>query len=46
MHADLTIPAQQGLFAHDQINSLFCLRRHRLTAVHYRAARDQTFATW
>ena len=38
--------AQQLLSAHDQINNLFYLRRHRLTAVHYRAARDQAFATW
>lgn len=37
--------AQQVLSAHDQINNLFYLRRHRLTAVHYRAACDQAFAT-
>jgi putative transposase len=38
--------AQRFLSAHDQINNLFHLRRHRLPAHQYRAARAQTFQTW
>jgi putative transposase len=38
--------AQRFLSAHDQINTLFHLRRDRLPAPHYRAARTQAFQTW
>ena len=38
--------AQQFLSSHDQIHNLFQLRRHRLTAVDHRAARDRAFQTW
>jgi putative transposase len=38
--------AQRFLSAHDPINNLFHLRRDHVTAVQYRAARAQAFATW
>jgi putative transposase len=38
--------AQRFLSAHDGINNLFHLRRHRLPAAQYRAARAQAFQTW
>src|SRR4051812_34481128 len=38
--------AQRFLSAHDQINNLFQLRRDRLPADQYRAARTQAFQTW
>ena len=38
--------AQRFLAAHDQVNNLFHLRRHRLPAEQYRAARAQAFRTW
>ena len=38
--------AQRFLSAHDGINNLFHLRRHRLPAHRYRAARIQAFQTW
>ena len=38
--------AQRFLSAHDGINNLFPLRRHRLPATQYRAARTQAFQTW
>ena len=38
--------AQRFLSTHDQINNLFHLRRHRLSAARYRAARTQAFRTW
>src|SRR3954452_7880599 len=38
--------AQRFLSAHDQINNLFHLRRDRLPAAQYRAARTQAFQTW
>ncbi len=38
--------AQRFLSAHDQINNLFHLRRHRLPADQYRAARAQAFQAW
>ena len=38
--------AQRFLSAHDQINNLFPLCRDHVTAVQYRAARAQAFATW
>jgi putative transposase len=38
--------AQRFLSAHDQVNNLFHLRRHRLLAARYRAARAQAFRTW
>ncbi len=37
---------QRFLSAHDGINSLFPLRRHRLLATQYRADRTQAFQTW
>src|SRR3954462_14351706 len=37
---------QRFLSAHDQINNLFQLRRDRLPADQYRAARTQAFQTW
>jgi putative transposase len=36
----------QFLSAHDQINTLFHLRRDRVTAAEHRAARTQTFRVW
>ena len=38
--------AQRFLSAHDGINNLFLLRRHRVPADHYRAARTQAFQVW
>ncbi len=39
--------AQRFLSAHDGINNtLFPIRRHRLAASQYRAARTQAFQTW
>ena len=38
--------AQRFLAAHDQINNLFQLRRHHVTAAQYRAATMQTFQVW
>jgi len=38
--------AQRFLSAHSQIHSHFQLRRHRLTAHQYRAARDLAFRGW
>ena len=38
--------AQQFLSSHGQIHNLFQLRRHRLTAVDHRTARDRAFQTW
>src|SRR4051812_29199542 len=38
--------AQRFLSAHDQINYLFHLRRDRLPAPQYRAARTQAFQRW
>ena len=38
--------AQRFLSAHDGINNLFHLRRDRLPADQYRAARTQAFQTW
>jgi putative transposase len=38
--------AQRLLSAHDQLNNLFHLRRHRLPAEQYRAARAQALQTW
>jgi putative transposase len=38
--------AQRFLSAHDGINNLFHLRRHRLPAAQYRAVRAQAFQTW
>ncbi|ANY84714.1 integrase (plasmid) [Microvirga ossetica] len=38
--------AQQFLAIHAQIHNHFQLRRHRLSASEYRAARDHAFATW
>jgi putative transposase len=38
--------AQRFLSAHDQVNNLFHLRRHRLPPAQYRAARAQAFRTW
>ena len=38
--------AQQFLATHAQIHNHFQLRRHRLSASEYRAARDHAFATW
>ncbi len=38
--------AQRFLSAHDQINNLFHLRRDRITATQYRAARTRAFASW
>ena len=38
--------AQRFPPAHDRINNLFHLRRHRLPAAHYRAARTQAFQVW
>jgi putative transposase len=38
--------AQRFLATHDQVNNLFHLRRHRLPAAQYGAARAQAFRTW
>jgi len=38
--------AQRFLSAHDGINSLFLLRRHRAPAAQYRADRTQAFQVW
>ncbi len=38
--------AQRFLSAHDQIDSLFHLRRDHVTAVQYRAARARAFEAW
>jgi putative transposase len=38
--------AQQFLATHSPIHGHFQLRRHRLSASEYRAARDRAFATW
>ena len=38
--------AQRFLYAHDGVNNLFHLRRHRLTASEYRAARECAFEVW
>ena len=38
--------AQRLLSAHDGINNLFLLRRHRVPADHYRAARTQALQVW
>jgi len=38
--------AQRVLSAHDGISNLVPLRRHRLPAAQYRAARTQAFQTW
>jgi len=38
--------AQRFLSAHDGINNLFLLRRHRVPAVQYRATRTQAFQVW
>ena len=38
--------ARRFLSAHDQINNLFHLRRHRPSAERYRAARAQAFQAW
>lgn len=41
-----TRQAQQFLATHTRIHNHFQLRRHRLSAGEYRAARDHAFATW
>ena len=38
--------AQRFLSAHDPVNNLVHLRRHRLSAPQYRAAKAQAFQTW
>ncbi len=38
--------AQQFLATHSPIHNHFQLRRHRLSASEYRAARNRAFATW
>ena len=38
--------AQRFLSAHDRVNNLFHLRRHRLSAAQYRAARTRAYRTW
>jgi putative transposase len=38
--------AQRFLSAHDQINNLFLLPRHRMTATDYRAERTRAFQAW
>ena len=38
--------AQRFLSAHDQINTIFCPRRYRLTAKSYRHARSDAFDLW
>src|SRR4051794_25051681 len=38
--------AQRFLSAHSRIHNHFQLRRHRLSAIEYRAARSRAFSTW
>jgi putative transposase len=38
--------AQRFLSAHDGINNLFHLRRRRVPATQYRAARTEAFQVW
>jgi len=38
--------AQRFLSTHSRIHNHFQLRRHRLSAVEYRTARDEAFRTW
>ncbi len=38
--------AQRFLSAHDGIGNLFHLRRHRVPAMQYRAARTRAFQVW
>ena len=38
--------AQRFLSSHGQLHNLFHLRRHLLTAVDHRAARDRAFQAW
>ncbi len=38
--------AQRFLSAHDGISNLFHLRRHKVPAAQYRAARTQAFQVW
>jgi putative transposase len=38
--------AQRFLSAHHQINNLFLLPRHRMTATDYRAERAHAFDAW
>tara|TARA_R100000935_G_C2838585_1_gene169672 strand:+ start:3635 stop:3805 length:171 start_codon:yes stop_codon:yes gene_type:complete len=38
--------AQRFLAAHDQINTIFCPRRYRLTATSYRHTRADAFDLW
>jgi putative transposase len=38
--------AQQFLATHSPIHNHFQLRRHRLSASEYRAARDRAFDSW
>ncbi|KGM86160.1 hypothetical protein rosmuc_04034 [Roseovarius mucosus DSM 17069] len=38
--------AQRFLAAHDQINTLFCPRRYRLTVFSNRHARADAFSLW
>ena len=38
--------AQRFLSAHDGINNLFHLRRRRVPAAQYRAARTQAYQVW
>ena len=38
--------AQRFLSAHDGINNLFHLRRHRVPTTQYRAVRTQAFRVW
>lgn len=38
--------AQRFLFAHDQINAIFCPRRYRLSATSYRHSRIDAFSLW
>jgi putative transposase len=38
--------AQRFLSTHEQINNLFLLSRHRMTATDYRAERTHAFEAW
>ena len=38
--------AQRFLSAHDQINNLFLLPRHRISATDHRAERTRAFEAW
>ena len=38
--------AQRFLSTHEQINNLFLLSRHRMTAIDYRAERTHAFEAW